>query len=410
MQILHVIPGLTHERGGPTVVLEALTRHQAAAGHTVLVLTTDQGARHGERPAVLAPKVHVERYAVCGPDRLCFSPHFAAAVRDHIRECDLVHVHSIFTHPVHVALRESRRAGKPVILRPCGLLHPYSLRRSKWLKRTYLAVWGRRVRQACSAWHYTSEQEAAESWPGENRRCFVLPNGMEPADFALDRNVARERVGSIWPQVGNSPYVLFLGRLHPKKRLDLLLEAFLTGAPPEFKLLVAGPDESGLWPQLAQRFLGKPGSAQRACYVGSALGENKCALLAGASLFALPSEHENFGIAALEALAAGTPVLLSPHVDLAEAARAAGFGYVEPLHVSAWAECLNRLLSAASSLAALAEPARVWVQQHYSWAKLTAALQQRYEWVLRGCPTADTPRGSKKREPWKQRALGSVRP
>src|SRR5207245_24431 len=98
-------------------------------------------------------------------------------------------------------------------------------------------------------------------------------------------------------------------------RLDLLLQAFLAGAPREFKLVVAGPDECDLWPTLAARFL-KPSLAARVVRAGTVTGRAKIALLAAARLFALPSEHENFGNAALEALAAGTPVLLSPHVDL----------------------------------------------------------------------------------------------
>src|SRR5436190_212767 len=119
MRILHVIPGLTHERGGPSTVLQALAGQQAEAGHRVAVLTTDQGARHGERPVELHPLVAVERMRVRGPDRLAYAPGFAAAARSHARRADLVHVHSVFTYPVHAALREALRAGVPAVLRPC---------------------------------------------------------------------------------------------------------------------------------------------------------------------------------------------------------------------------------------------------------------------------------------------------
>src|SRR5205823_3603659 len=121
---------------------------------------------------------------------------------------------------------------------------------------------------------------------------------------------------------------LFLGRLHPKKRVDFLLEAFLDAAPQECKLVIAGPDECSLWKPLAARFLSDTAAARRVLRMGTVSGKDKVALLAGAALFALPSEHENFGIAALEALAAGTPVLLSPHVDLAESVLAADLGNV----------------------------------------------------------------------------------
>ena len=178
MRIVHVIPGLTYERGGPTTVVQAFTRHQAAAGHAVAVLTTDQGARHGERCAELAPGVEVERLAVRGPDRVAYAPGFAAAVRRRMRGADVLHVHSLFTYPIHVTLREAAASGVSVVLKPCGLLHPYSLRRSRWVKRAYLSWWGGRVRRACGRWHYTSDQEATDSWPPAPKPSFVLPNGI----------------------------------------------------------------------------------------------------------------------------------------------------------------------------------------------------------------------------------------
>jgi glycosyltransferase involved in cell wall biosynthesis len=385
MRVLHVIPGLTRERGGPTVVLQALTRHQAGAGHAVTVLTTDQGARTGETPVELDGAVEVERLAVVGPNRLAYAPGFAAAMRRRLRETDVVHVHSIFTQPVHAALTEAAAVGVPVILRPCGLLHPYSLRRSRWLKRTYLTVWGNRVRRACTAWHYTSENEARASWPQDASTHFVIPNGIEPAEFALDRREARAVVARTWPQVGDAPYVLFLGRLHPKKRLDLLVEAFVAGAPASFKLVVAGPDEEVLWPGIAARV--PAGAEPRVVRLSTVGGREKAALLAGARLFALPSEHENFGVAALEALAAGTPVLLSPHVDLADAAVAADVGTIAPLHVVDWAERLS-VLTGIEPTPELVARARQWVAANYAWDRIVAAMTERYEWILGSRPAA----------------------
>src|SRR5262249_3898598 len=145
-------------------------------------------------PVRLAQSVTVERLPVWGPDRVAYAPGFAPAVRSRLRTSDIVHIHSILTHPVHAALREALAAGVPVALRPCGQLHPYSLGRSRWQKQAYLALWGRMVQSACSAWHYTSEREADASWPGDDSPRFVVPNGIEPGEFATDRGKAREWV------------------------------------------------------------------------------------------------------------------------------------------------------------------------------------------------------------------------
>jgi glycosyltransferase involved in cell wall biosynthesis len=120
--------------------------------------------------------------------------------------------------------------------------------------------------------------------------------------------------------------------------------------------------------------------------LGTVGGRDKVHLLAGADLFALPSEHENFGIAALEALAAGTPVLLSPHVDLAKAVEPAGFGFTAPLDVSTWTGRLAELLALPDRLTALAEPARAWTAAHYSWQRITAELLGHYQALLRAPP------------------------
>jgi glycosyltransferase involved in cell wall biosynthesis len=375
---------LTWERGGPSTVAKALTSHQAQAGHRVTVLTTDQGARHGEHAVQLPAAVTVERLKVVGPDRVAYAPRFTQAVRAHLRSADIVHVHSIFTYPVHVALREAKAAGVPVVLRPCGLLHPYSLGRSRWQKSAYLALWGRRVRRCCTAWHYTSASEANQSWPQDGSPRFVVPNGVEPAEYATDCAAARERVWQNWPALAQSPYIIFLGRLHAKKRLDVLLQAFLQGVPLPYKLVVAGPDSEGIWKPLAARWLSGP-AAERVLRLEMVTGQDKIHLLAGASLFALPSEHENFGVAALEALAAGTAVLLSPEVDLAEAVRRANLGYTAPVEVAAWCRQLAQVLAAPHELEAISSRAPDWVRHHFAWSQIAADLVERYRWVIGGC-------------------------
>jgi glycosyltransferase involved in cell wall biosynthesis len=145
---------------------------------------------------------------------------------------------------------------------------------------------------------------------------------------------------------------------------------------------VAGPDECGLWPALARQFLLTP-APERVVRLDTVSGPLKTALLAGASLFALASEHENFGIAALEALAVGTPVLLSPFVDLAESVVAAGLGETAALEVGVWRDQLTRLLDNAPPFDDdFKQRTRAWVAKHYGWREINRELVGHYEQVI----------------------------
>jgi glycosyltransferase involved in cell wall biosynthesis len=233
-------------------------------------------------------------------------------------------------------------------------------------------------RSACKAWHYTSVNERRDSWPFEHVAGFVAPNGIDVEQYAIDRDGAYEAVVSEWPECAGYRYVLFLGRLHAKKRLDLLLEAFLEAAPNTHKLVIAGPDEGGLWNDLAKRFLTRPEHRQRVIRVGLVTGAKKSRLLAGASLFALASEHENFGNAVLESLAAGTPVLGSSHVDLVTELASEGLAEVADLNLAAWKDQLSSLLPRPPS-EEFVQTARHWIAEHYGWDHVAKLIAREYE-------------------------------
>lgn len=381
MRILHVIPALTEQRGGPSTVVCALAKHQALAGHEVSIFTTDLGLRSGEKLTEIPRGVELEISKVYGTDRFAYAPAFRRALRAKLLTTDIAHIHTIFTHAVHVALEECAAKAVPTIIRPCGTLHSYSLNRSRLKKKYYLALHGKMVRRVCSSWNFTSETESRESWPFDASRRFVLPNGIEPDTFNLSDAEARAEVAKRFPQIGGAPYLLFLGRLHPKKRVDLLLEAFLASPANDHRLVIAGPDE-GLWPVLQTRLYAAGAAASRIIRLGHVRGIDKVALLTAAKVFALPSEHENFGVAALEALAAGTPLILSPQVDFGAEAAAAGFAFQVPLEVGAWSEKLSEIMT-ASDLPALGARGSLWVREHFSWSRIALELSAHYAHLIK---------------------------
>jgi glycosyltransferase involved in cell wall biosynthesis len=384
MKILHVIPGLTYEQGGTAATVAALARWQAADGHGVTVLTTDAGVRGGEHPLRLPGAVRCVAAASIGPARVAYAPGFGRHARALLRRCDVAHVHSVFNYPTHAALAAAAGGGCPVVISPQGMLQRQLIRRSLLSyakKRSYLTVLGRTLRLACTAWHYTSENERRASWPHDRSRHFILPLGIDAAEYAVDRAAARAEVAARWLGVGGGPYVLYLGRIHPKKRPDLLVEAFLAGAPASYRLVVAGPDEGGTWGPIKERFLAEPAAAARVVSTGTVYGDVKVHLFAGAALFALPSLNENFGITVAEALGTGTPVLASPHVDAALEAAAAGLAETLPLDAGVWRDRLARLPADPGPPADFVRAARAWVQARYDWPAIARRFVERYAWA-----------------------------
>jgi glycosyltransferase involved in cell wall biosynthesis len=174
-----------------------------------------------------------------------------------------------------------------------------------------------------------------------------------------------------------------LGRLHPKKKPKFLVDAFLNAAPQHYRLVMAGPDEMGQWSAIEES-LRTRSAMHRVVATGPVSGAAKAELYSAATLFALPSINENFGLTVLEALSAGTPVLSSPHVDLAADAAAAGLAETLPLDSSLWEERLARLPASEPAETEFASRARAWVAASYSWDRISARFIERYGWVLEG--------------------------
>lgn len=294
-------------------------------------------------------------FPITAPRRLYRSPAMGRALRSVLssgaagRRFDLVHLHSIFLWPTSAAARVAEGAGVPYVVAPRGMLVPAlfaehgRLRKGLWLR----LVEGRTLRRA-AAIHATTDLEAKEA------AAFglglppvrVVPNGIDLE--AWDRPASAEAGGAVAALLADgAPYVLFLGRLSWKKGIDRLLGA-LTELPEPCRLVVAGPDEGG-YRRALESLAETSGLAARVRFLGPVRGADKVALVQGAIALALPSRSENFANVVLEAMAAGTPVLVTPEVGLAGVVEAAGAGLV----VAGEAEAIGR------GLAELAEdPAR----------------------------------------------------
>jgi glycosyltransferase involved in cell wall biosynthesis len=231
-----------------------------------------------------------------------------------VGSADIVHVHGLLNPVSSAAAWIARARSRPVVIDPFGTLSRYTFsHRRRTLKRLwFFAVDGPSVRRA-DAMHFTTEEERDEAaWHGIDfaGRAPVVPPPWR---------VAPPKAGA---HAGET--VVFLSRLDPKKGVDVLLDAWphVRQARPTATLMIAGAGDKRFVDALESR--ATPGVS----FVGFVTGADKAACLASAAVFALPSHHENFGIAVLEAVAAGLPVVVSPDVQLAPWVERRGLGVV----------------------------------------------------------------------------------
>lgn len=378
MRILHIASNLATAAGGPSVALAGLARAQAAMGDEVAVVSgwnrDAPGAEEAE--ALAADGVEVSRIGPClGP--LKRHPRLARTVRRAAERADVVHAHGLWEEAQWLAFRESRRRGRPFVLRPCGMLDPWSLGQSRWRKRLYRAWRLDRMVAGAAALHFTTAEERRLARPATGgARGFILPNGLDPAEFERlpPRGRLRGRLG-----VGDRPMALFLGRIHPKKGLDLLVEAFAEASLPEgAALVIAGGDLAGHLPEvraLARR--ADPGG-ERILFAGELRGGERIEALVDADLFVLPSRQENFGIAVAEAMACGAPVVVSDRVNLAGVVERAGAGAVVPLGGGALSRSLGEWMGDAGRRRAAGDRGRRFAMARLLWPRLAGRLRAVY--------------------------------
>ncbi len=386
MRILHVTPYYypALRYGGPVRSVHGLCKHLVRLGHDIEVFTTDRdGPSRIDMPTGIpvdldGMKVWYFRSAYCR--RLFYSPAMRRELARRVGEFDLVHIHTFFTWPTSSAAAAAVRNRIPYILSPRGMLVKALVRRkSRLVKWSWIQLFGRRIVEGAARLHVTTdiEEEEIRRFPFNLPEVFVIPVGVE-TEVAVPGSGGPVSL-EIAALAGKKPLLLFLGRVNWKKGLDRLIPAlrYLEGA----HLAVAGNDDDDYQIHL-DRLASRNGVSKRITFTGPVYGEEKRRLLGAADVFVLPSYSENFGIAVLEAMAAGVPVVVTPEVGLSREVEEAGAGLVLSGDPGILGPGINSLLADPGRLRRMGERGRELAAGRFAWDGIGREMEQVYKQVI----------------------------
>ncbi len=348
------------EGGGLGAAARQLHAALAGLGHESRLLTTTGEARPEPFPGV-------QQFARCGPAKLFFAPGLAPAAANWIAEGSaVVHGHGLYVYPNAAVGRIARRHATPFIYHPHGMFEPWILARSAFKKGVARVLFENANFRHARLWRALTSREADQiRAQGITAPVVVIPNGIDlgpPPQPRASPGQSRRQV-------------LFLGRLHPKKGLALLVEAWshLARQAADWELVIAGPDELGHRAEIEAlvRAAGLTGSVR---FVGPVTGEAKRARLLAADVFILPSHSEGFSVAILEAMAAGLPVVATTACNFPEITAADAGWECEPTAVGVGQALAQALAAGDDGRRERGAHGRALVGARYAWPQLAATL------------------------------------
>jgi glycosyltransferase involved in cell wall biosynthesis len=390
LRILHVTPYFQDAwgYGGIPRIATTLARELALRGHHVTVCTTD-AADAESRSALLSSgpgatgTVDVRMFPNLS-NRLAYHAQvflprgLSGYLSNHATGFDIAHLHACRNLPVSLAARQLSRARVPYVLAPNGTAP--RIERRKAAKWVYDRVTGRRDLEGASVVIAVSHAERRQlehlGVPADRIRLVGNPVDLDEHRAPATRGAFRAAHG-----IGTRPLVLYLGKLTPRKRVDVLLEAFALNVGPEARLAIAGNDMGTR--RSLERLASILGLGDRVLFTGLLRGATRLEALADADVLVYPSADEVFGLVPLEALLTGTPVVVADDAGCGELIAQVGGGLVTPLgDAEALSLAIRQVLDARDQWRLRAAEAAAVVRQRYGGATVAAELDVLYHDVL----------------------------
>jgi glycosyltransferase involved in cell wall biosynthesis len=386
MKILQIVPSVSLVYGGPSQMVLGLSKALAKQGINLTIITTNSNGDQGQPPLNVPLKTPLKQdgyniiYFQCSPfKRYKFSLDLLNWLNKNFHNYDLAHIHALFS-PLSTASATICRLKKlPYILRPLGTLDPADLRKKKQLKIFYGNLFEKPNLARAAGIHFTSQKESDVSTRfGVKTNDLVVPLGVEfPANLP-SLGMTRQQLG-ISP---DKPLLLFMSRIEPKKGLDLLIPALQSllklGLDFHFVLAGANPQDRDYQNSIYD-LINNSTLAKCTTITGFVTGEMKLGLLQDADLFVLPSYYENFGIVVAEAMAMGTPVLISNQVYICQEIERAKAGWICKCNQDDLIKQLQLAIQDREARKERGLNAHKLVAAKYSWSAIARQMISIYE-------------------------------
>jgi len=384
VKVLHVIPSLSPLYGGPSTVLPIMARALVAEGVAIDIATIDDEALDANFYGVF--KVQPGGYrSVAFPVTLKpyrVSSALARWLQNHVAEYDAVHIHAVFTYSTLAACNAAIKNKVPFIVRPLGILNSWGMEnRRRRLKKIWFKTLEKPKLDKAAGIHYTSTQERDDAARLSIKApAYVLPLALELSEF--NTLPAATTFLKRYPELQGKKVLLYLSRIHPKKGFDLLFPALvgLLRQMPDLRLVIGGDGDARYIESLHQEVI-KLKIDKAVVWAGFMDAQVRLEALAAADVFCLPSWSENFGVALLEAMAAGLPCVATDQVALAVDADTEKAVKLIQCNVQELEDSILELFGNETKRKELGERAAAYAQKHHGMESAAKRLKALYESV-----------------------------
>lgn len=379
MKILHIVPSLLPESGGPSRAVPGLCRALTSVGTEVTLFST-HSAGNG-----LTVEPSQEPYEVvlfpATNGSLAGARQINKAIKARAGEFDLIHVHSLWNFTVTWAAAAAREAKIPYVIAPRGMLTETCLRQHHYgRKRAYAGTFDRQTVDGAARLHFLNEEEWRASQNGwfRNPEHFLARNGVDLSSDGVRPGSFRAR----HPELKDRRIILFLGRLHAMKGLDLQLRALqeLTPKFPDLIWLLIGPDD-GEWRRL-DSLIKNRGLESHVKWLG-VMGDERFSAIAEVDVLLQTSFYECQSMTVTEALAVGVPLVVTDSINYGEV-QSAGAGYVVKRDPIELAQAIQVILASPDGGAAMRRAGRRFAARELQWSRIATRINSAYGEVLSG--------------------------